>query len=600
MKKTLISATLFGAAFATAMAQGAETAKTFNILLPDSRYWQTDIPTLSYTDNGEKKTVIMTPVAGKCGWFQATFDKAPKDAIIGLKYNSNIKLGINGLWDEDETANPIDLNIVYDAYAVNSLYFIPDDNQWPAVSESLGWFTTYPEVEGVCAFNLAALIYDTDQSLNPLFSFDETSELDNCAGLHTDIVKPELGADNKPVFSGSANAKKCFDKEEKFKTLFNYSQGVNETQCYDMTFQRNDTDVRWTFDSNPLGGFFPVEKTSDSTVLTINDVKMGPTADARTKRTTGTGEDTRNQQFCAESHSIFTYYENEEFTFGNTDDMWVFVNKKLAIDKGGLNEPTPVTLALKDLNINYGEDFLVEGQEYTLDIFYCNRRSKAPNFSFKANIYIKSNPYVELTTIDKGNGALQLDVCYEYEQSSDCDGVALGVPKTVRICPKDSLDQKIKFSITTRDGKIPEGCDKCNELPHGKISFDGIDLTKPVTPVIHPDKITGLAPGYYRLCADVNGKKAYFNFSVQGGSEAIRTSVAELAHSGFDIRMANPHQFSIVTGNSNIAKAYAVMDMQGRIVNKGVINSTETLVPALIPGSYVVKIGVDYKRVNIR
>ena len=64
--------------------------------------------------------------------------------------------------------------------------------------------------------------------------------------------------------------------------------------------------------------------------------------------------------------------------------------------------------------------------------------------------------------------------------------------------------------------------------------------------------------------------------------------------------MANPHQFSIVTGNSNIAKTYAVMDMQGRIVNKGVINSTETLVPALIPGSYVVKIGVDYKRVNIR
>ena len=81
---------------------------------------------------------------------------------------------------------------------------------------------------------------------------------------------------------------------------------------------------------------------------------------------------------------------------------------------------------------------------------------------------------------------------------------------------------------------------------------------------------------------------------------SIRTSVAELAHSGFDIRMANPHQFSIVTGNSNIAKTYAVMDMQGRIVNKGVINSTETLVPALIPGSYVVKIGVDYKRVNIR
>ncbi|MBR4784951.1 MAG: fibro-slime domain-containing protein [Fibrobacter sp.] len=597
MKKTFISATLFGVAFATALAQGAETAKTFNILLPSESEWQTDVPTLSYTENGEKKTVIMSPVAGKCGWFQTTFNTAPKDAIIGLRHNPELQLGLYGFWDEDDRANPMDLSVVYDAYAVNSLYFIPDDSEW-LNNESHGWYTTYPEVEGICTFNLATLIYDTDQSINTLFSFDETSELDSCVGLHTGIVNTDLGTDNKPVFSGSDTAKKCFVDANKFKTLFNYTKDVNEAQCYDMLFQRNETDARWTFDSNPLGGFFPVENTGDSTVVTINEVKMGPTSDARTKRATGTAEDTRNQQFCAESHTTFTYFKDLEFSFSNTDDMWVFVNKKLAIDKGGLNESAPVNLTLKDLNSIYGDNFLVEGRDYPLEVFYCNRRSTAPNFSFAANVFLPSSFGLDIKTQPLNNEGNQLDICYEYTPASNCEqtfGTA-----TIKGCLKDSLITDTKFTITTRENGIPEGCDICKNLPQGQISFGGIDLTNPSVPVIYPQRITGLAPGTYRLNVEIRGKRAYYRFRIQGETEVIRTSVAKLAHSGFNIKMANPHQFSIVTGNSNIAKTYAVMDMQGRIVNKGVINSTETLVPALIPGSYVVKIGVDYKRVNIR
>ena len=78
--KNILAKSLCSLAFGLALTQTAQAAKTLNILLPDEREWQNDIPVLSYTDNGQKKDVALLPVADKCGWFQATFDKAPKDA----------------------------------------------------------------------------------------------------------------------------------------------------------------------------------------------------------------------------------------------------------------------------------------------------------------------------------------------------------------------------------------------------------------------------------------------------------------------------------------------------------------------------------------
>ena len=45
---------------------------------------------------------------------------------------------------------------------------------------------------------------------------------------------------------------------------------------------------------------------------------------------------------------------------------------------------------------------------------------------------------------------------------------------------------------------------------------------------------------------------------------------------------------------------YAVMDLQGRVVRQGAIAGAETLVSSLLPGSYIVKVGAETRRVNIR
>ena len=71
---------------------------------------------------------------------------------------------------------------------------------------------------------------------------------------------------------------------------------------------------------------------------------------------------------------------------------------------------------------------------------------------------------------------------------------------------------------------------------------------------------------------------------------------------GFRLKMTGPFQFTIVLAESvaKVQKNYAVMDLQGRVLYRGVAYSGETEVPALSAGSYVVRVGVAMRRVNIR
>ena len=74
------------------------------------------------------------------------------------------------------------------------------------------------------------------------------------------------------------------------------------------------------------------------------------------------------------------------------------------------------------------------------------------------------------------------------------------------------------------------------------------------------------------------------------------------AEPNFRVEMVGPFEFKIVMEESvpEIATKYAVMDLQGRIVRKGDIRTAETNVPVLSSGSYIVKVGLGTRRVNIR
>ena len=89
---------------------------------------------------------------------------------------------------------------------------------------------------------------------------------------------------------------------------------------------------------------------------------------------------------------------------------------------------------------------------------------------------------------------------------------------------------------------------------------------------------------------------------ITGGVVDVESPNIEFADPSFRVVMTGPFQFTIVMDESVAAvkRNYAVMDLQGRVVRQGEITSVETAVPVLTSGSYVVKVGIGMRRVNVR
>ncbi|MBR6943369.1 MAG: hypothetical protein IKH55_10040, partial [Fibrobacter sp.] len=70
----------------------------------------------------------------------------------------------------------------------------------------------------------------------------------------------------------------------------------------------------------------------------------------------------------------------------------------------------------------------------------------------------------------------------------------------------------------------------------------------------------------------------------------------------FRVVMTGPFEFTIVMDESLPARAkrYAVLDMKGQVVSTGTLDSKDTRVKVQTTGSYVVKVGLGYRRVNVK
>jgi fibro-slime domain-containing protein len=85
-----------------------------------------------------------------------------------------------------------------------------------------------------------------------------------------------------------------------------------------------------------------------------------------------------NFHFTSELRYYFTFQGDEVLDFRGDDDVWVFVNGKLAVDLGGLHPPTAGSVKLDTATAaTLG---LVKGGMYELDLFQAERHTEGSNY----------------------------------------------------------------------------------------------------------------------------------------------------------------------------------------------------------------------------
>jgi fibro-slime domain-containing protein len=169
------------------------------------------------------------------------------------------------------------------------------------------------------------------------------------------LVKPDLGPDMKPVYANPGPTPQTSGPDA-FKQWYNDTPGVNQT----FQIQLNLTEIQPGLYQYKSDAFFPVDGQ-------------------------GFGNEGLNHNFgfTTEIHTQFIYNGGEKFTFTGDDDLWMFINNKLAIDLGGLHPPLSDTV---DLDASAAMLGIAPGQTYKMDIFHAERHSDGSNFRIDTTI----------------------------------------------------------------------------------------------------------------------------------------------------------------------------------------------------------------------
>ncbi|MFO7652771.1 MAG: fibro-slime domain-containing protein [Candidatus Krumholzibacteriia bacterium] len=221
--------------------------------------------------------------------------------------------------------------------------------------------------------------------------FDDTHpDFESVVATDRGIVLPLLGADGLPVYAGQADNPTTHGQEA-FDQWYRDTPGVNMSMIHSITLTPTGEPNEVGYDNQ---AFFPV----DGQLL-------------------GNQGRAHNYHFTYEIHAEFAYNGGEEFTFTGDDDLWVFLNGRLAIDLGGVHAAQTGSV---DLDAMAAELQIVPGNSYSFDLFFAERHTSQSTFRIETSLVLQTPPVCDLGGPYSGDAGLP--VAFDGSGSYDPDG----------------------------------------------------------------------------------------------------------------------------------------------------------------------------------
>lgn len=168
------------------------------------------------------------------------------------------------------------------------------------------------------------------------------------------IVEDTLGSDALPVYAGDS---RTTHGREAFDQWYRDVDGVNLSTAIDLALRPEASGARFVFDDPD---FFP-----------IDDALFG-----REGRE-------HNFHFTLSAATEFVYEGGETFRFRGDDDVFVFINRRLVIDLGGVHRPQSRSVDLDEQQEELG---IEEGGRYPLHLFFAERQTSNSSFRIETTL----------------------------------------------------------------------------------------------------------------------------------------------------------------------------------------------------------------------